>query len=76
MLVYLYLIKFEDGTETIAIGQEDHSNTAGVEEIFCSSVQYIDDSENLDSIISLIKEKMQEYPDPSDNTKPTNRIIN
>ena len=75
MLVYLYLIKFEDGTETIAIGQEDHGNSSAVEEIFCSEVQWIEDGESIDDIISLIKEKMQEYPDPSDDTPP-NRIIN
>lgn len=72
MIAYLYLIKFEDGTETIAVGQEDHGNTSAVEEIFCSEPQYIDDKESLDDIIRLVKSKMVEdnVPDPS------KRVIN
>ena len=69
MIIYLYLIKFEDGTQSVAVGQEDHANTSAVSEIYCSEPQWVDDEETLDDIIKLVKEKMKETPDPS------NRIV-
>ena len=72
MLVYLYLIKFEDGSETVAIGQDDHRNESAVEEIFCSELQWVEDGQTTDDIISLVKSHMEDNP----NDDPTKRIIN
>ena len=65
MVCYLYLIKFADGSQSVAVGQEDHGNFSEITEVYCSEPQYIDDNDSIDDVIKLVKEKMKETPDPS-----------
>ena len=59
MLVYLYLIKFKNGEQTVAVGQVDHDGE-DIDEILCSEPQWVSDEETVDEIISFVKEKMNE----------------
>ena len=77
MIAYLYLIKFKDGTETVAVGQEDHGSTSNIDDILCSQPIYIDDGDTIDEVIKNLKHEILNYEEPEiDQDPPTKRIIN